>query len=69
MNIYSTRNHIMTFPYFDGEGCRKKVKIEPGNNEIDSEAWGMVRDQYKKHSQIYFRGITIKKGEKNDSDL
>ena len=51
----------MTYPYHDNDGILRKVKICPGDNEVDEKAWKMVEQAFKDRSPAYFKGI--KKGE------
>ena len=51
----------MTYTYHNNQGILKKVKISPGENEVNEAAWKMVEQAYKDRNPAYFKGI--KKGE------
>ena len=56
MTITSKKTHTITFPYYDNDGILRKVKIEPGKNEVDSKGWEVVKKNY---SPLYFKGLKI----------
>lgn len=62
VKINSNRAHTITFPYYADNGRLEKLQIHPGDNEVESKVWKVVKDEYEKRSPFYLRGLT-KKGE------
>ena len=61
--IASKKSHSMDFPYVDKDGIKRRLNLNPGDNEVEKEVWATVKKDYKDRSPFYFKGL-IEKGEK-----